>query len=485
MLKRPSLLLCALLTSVLFMAAPGAMAQSSDQDSVEALMEGFDENPPPSEGPQLENLMEGFDENATDAPADQMADSQPGMEDSAITIDGYLKLGAAWNIAHQAPEAGETDWRGLSKLRSEAQFDMLAKWHPHWRMLIGGKVFYDAAYGLRGQNDFSDEVIAAYERETEWREFYLQGRLARPVDLKSGRQIVVWGRSDNIRITDVLNPLDLREPGLTDIEDLRLPVTMTRLDGYLKPWDLTGIAVHEIRFNKNPVWGHDFYPGSMPQPTEEEPSDGGGNTELAAALNGVFSGKDISFYWANVFDDNGHVTTDTDGKLKQKHARITMWGAAGNLALGNWLLKGEAAYRRGLKFYNNGNQALGRIDVLLGVEYSGWDETSISLEWADRHLIDFDERLESSPDYAQEDEIINALRISHTLLNETVELTLLSLIYGPLGQDGALARISVEYDWSDAVSLKLGAALYQSGDKYTQQNIGDNDRVFAEIKYSF
>ena len=67
-------------------------------------------------------------------------------------------------------------------------------------------------------------------------------------DLKAGRQIVVWGRMDNIRVNDVLNPLDLRIPGLTDIEDLRLPVFMTRVDYYLANIALTGYLIHERRY---------------------------------------------------------------------------------------------------------------------------------------------------------------------------------------------------------------------------------------------
>ena len=52
---------------------------------------------------------------------------------------------------------------------------------------------------------------------------------------KLGRQIVNWGRSDTVRVLDVINPLDNREPGLVDIEDLRLPVTMARVD-YFPKW---------------------------------------------------------------------------------------------------------------------------------------------------------------------------------------------------------------------------------------------------------
>jgi hypothetical protein len=471
----------AVLMSVLFMSMPFTAAQGADSDQVDELMEGFGEENPPSEDPQLEDMMTGFDEDGIEA----HSAARSSQSDAAISIDGYAKLGAAWNVSHDAPKPGETDWRGLSKLRTETQIDALAKLNPGWRLLMGGKLFYDAAYAIQGRDEFTDDVIDAYEWEAEWREIYLLGRLGRHLDLKIGRQIVVWGRSDNLRITDVLNPLDLREPGLTDIEDLRLPVTMTRLDGYYGPWNLSGLAIHEIRFDKNPAFGSDFYPSPTQLPQEEVPSDGGDNTEWGVALNGTFSGKDISLYWANLFDDTAHGAIGADGALIRKHARVTMWGCAGNLAAGNWLFKSEVAYRRGIKFFNTDNTSHQRLDGLIGTDYSGWDDTTITFEWAIRHLVDFDRHVKSPPDYAQEDEIINALRFTRTFMNETVELTLAALIYGPLGQDGALARMSVEYDWSDALSVIAGGVLYQSGDKYTLRHIGDNDRLFVEIKYSF
>jgi hypothetical protein len=471
----------AVLVSVLFMSIPFTAAQGADADQADRLMEGFDEENPPSEDQPLEDMMTGFDEDGMEA---HSAD-RSGQSDCAFNMDGYAKLGAAWNVSHNAPETGETDWRGLSKLRAEAQVDALAKLNPDWRILIGGKLFYDAVYAIEGRDEFTDDVIDAYEWEAEWREIYLQGRLGQHLDLKIGRQIVVWGRSDNLRITDVVNPLDLREPGLTDIEDLRLPVTMTRLDGYYGAWNLSGLAIHEIRFDKPPAFGSDFYPGPTLLPPEETPSDGGDNTEWGVALNGTFSGKDISLYWANFFNDAAHGAMGPNGALIRKHARVTMWGCAGNLAFGNWLIKSEAAYWRGIKFFNTDDESHQRLDGLIGTDYSGWDDTTITFEWAIRHLVDFDQRAKLPPDFAKKDEIINALRFTRTLMNQTVELTLAALIYGPLGQDGSLARMSVEYDWSDALSIIAGGVLYQSGDRYTLRQIGDNDRLFVEIKYSF
>ena len=481
MVRETSHIFRAVLIGFLILALPAGMVQAAQDDQVETLVEGFGDDKPASKDHPLEDIISGFDEDTPDT----HGEPPPDNEKSPISLDGYLRFSATWNTSHDAPKTGETDWRGLSKLRSELQADVVTQLQNHWKLRVSGKLFYDAAYGIRGRDEFTDAVIDEYEREAEWREVYLQGRLGPHLDIKAGRQIAVWGRSDNLRITDVLNPLDLREPGLTDIEDLRLPVAISRLDGYWDQWNLTAMAVHEIRFNKNPPLGSDFFPGSIPPPPEEEPSDSIDNIEWALALNGIFSGKDLSIYWANLFDDRAHTALGADGGLMQKHARTTMYGAAGNLALGNWLLISEAAYWTGLEFFNSAHKTHQRIDLLAGIAYGGLDDTTVTLEWAVRHIVDFDKGLTSSPDFAQEDDIINALRLTRTFLNDTMELTLLAIIYGPLGQDGSLMRLAVDYDWSDTVSLRLGTVLYQSGDTYSRRQIGDNDRIFAEIKYSF
>ncbi len=56
---------------------------------------------------------------------------------------------------------------------------------------------------------------------------------------------------------------------------------------------------------------------------------------------------------------------------------------------------------------------------------------------------------------------------------------------GVQGEDGALERVQLEYEWADALSIFLGMALYQSGNTAFSKAIQDNDRVFLEFKYSF
>jgi uncharacterized protein DUF1302 len=451
--------------------------------SLEAVIEGFDDAAAvddTSAGESVEDILEGFDDDQGLPVA-----SESKAASSRFSFDGFAKIGTTYNFAHEKPRTDETDWRGFSRLRGELQLELKTRISDAWQALVSGKGAYDAIYRLNGRSEYTDDVVDNYESELELRETYIQGSVAESLDLKLGRQIVVWGKSDNIRVTDVLNPLDMREPGLTDIEDLRLPVTMTRLDYYIDDWSLTGIAVHEIRFNKNPEYGSDFYPGTVPLPHEDEPTESIENTEWAAAVNGIFSGWDMAFYYARFFDDTAHLETDANFQNTERvHSRLDMFGLAVNMALGNWLLKAESAYFDGIAFFNTESD-YSRIDILAGFEYSGFTDTTVSIEAVNRHVNGFDEVLAQSPDFADEDEFQSAVRVERNFLNDTLTLTVLALTYGVLGEDGAVQRFSAAYDVTDAVEVTGGVALYRSGGLARLEDIGDNDRLFIEITYSF
>ncbi len=162
-----------------------------------------------------------------------------------------------------------------------------------------------------------------------------------------------------------------------------------------------------------------------------------------------------------------------------------MVGAAANLALGNWLLKSEAAYFDGLEFLALPGEKKSRFDALFGVEYSGFPNTILSLEAVNRHINDFDPILELPPASAQENEFQTVLRYTGDFLNDTLELVLLLSTFGVTGEDGAFQRATVEYDVTDSFSVMGGVILYQSGDIPLTRNIGDNDRVFLIAKYRF
>ena len=317
------------------------------------------------------------------------------------------------------------------------------------------------------------------------------GTPTRSLDLKVGRQIVVWGKSDNIRIVDVLNPLDLREPGLTDLEDLRLPVGMSKVSYYTGPWSLTGIAVHEIRFNKEPVPGSDFFPFPT-APPEEKPHSGDGNTEWAAALSGIFTGWDLAFYWADLFNPDAYVAerdgTPANGvQLVRRHARVHMSGAAANVALGNWLLKSELAHFTGLRFFNVPQKTFARLDGLIGAEYSGFADTTLAFEAADRLLLDHEAALEQTPDLQPRDVNQYVLSYRGTYLRDKLDVVAVLSAFGRRADEGTLQRYQLTYELARALDLTGGVVIYTAGKggNFLLVNARDNDRVFFSLKWSF
>jgi hypothetical protein len=430
---------------------PNCATRNLQSENLDRIREGFEIAAQSDE--EIPDILEDFeDETEKEVKTEEETETTVNeTETGAVSLDGHLKLGASYNIAHEKPQAGETDWRGLSRLRSELQLELQTKLSKFWQALVTATGYYDFAYTIQGRDEFTDEVLDDYEKDIELEDTYIQGSITDSLDAKLGRQIVVWGKSDNLRVTDVLNPLDLREPGITDIEDLRLPVTMARLDYYFKVWSLTGIVIPEIRFNKNPTFGHDFFPQKQPLPTEDIPEDGFENAEYAAAVGGVFSGWDIAFYWADIYDDSAHLRLVSPGPPPQfelMHARLKMLGSAFNIALGNWLIKSEVAWFDGLEFFHTPDEEFSRIDIMAGIDYSGFQDTIVSIETVFRHLKDFEDILEQPPDEVRENEFQCAIRFTRTYFNDTFTLTALAASFGAKVQDGFFERINAQYDLS-------------------------------------
>lgn len=455
------------------------LVQSSELDG---LLSGFGTEENSADEADLDELLEGFaDQGSTvERTEETAAYSLPAWLD----IKGSLGLRGAVNFAHDAPPPGTPDYRGLSMFRGFGELVTDFSFED-WRGRIGGTAFYDAAYHLNGQRDlYTDQYLDEYEREIELGEAYLQGSLADSLDIKIGRQIVVWGRSDNLRVNDILNPLDLRWPGTTDIRYLRLPVTMTKLDYYVGDWNSSFIVVNEPRFSKLPVYNGEFYPGSQPAPALQEPGWSLENQQPALSVNGIFSGWDLSFYGAWVYPEKGYVAQDSSGNLQRTFDKALLTGTAANVALGNWLIKAEAAYWDNLKFTNVDDEKP-RLDILAGIEYSGFTETTITFEIVNRHIFSYDPLLAELPDAVQENTTQYAMRFTRDFIHDTLHLNIVLSSYGFWAEDGGFERAQLDYDLSDDIVLSGGIILYESGDIPGLIGVGDNDNVFIEVEFYF
>ena len=465
--------------------------ETSEDDGLEDVLSGFD-----SEGSDEDDALSGFDEGSPEPRIGEMdsdGERESGVDDESWSnLSGSAGLSASYSYAKDAPaDKTQADWSGLTKLRPYFSLTWDAKLGENWKTRISGKAFYDFAYGMKDSETFSDEVLSELEKEAELREIYLEGSPFGNLDIKLGKQIVSWGVANSLRVVDVLNPTDSREFGMTDLEDVRLPIAMTKLDYYIGDLKLEAVAVHEIKFNKSAPFGSDFNPSTQ-KINEVIPESSAENTEYGLALIGTFSGWDASLHWAQYFDDTAHfkITTFIPGlgavpTLEQRHSRLTMVGATLSIPYGNFIWKAEAAKLQGMEFALVTDKTFSRTDVLLGSEYSGWSDTSLTLEFGVQHLNDFDVKLEESPDSQLEDRIATTVSFMQDYINQTLHLSLVGMMIGKSGQDGGLNRMSLEYDVMDAFSVTGGVMLYQTGDNAYFKNLNENDRIFFEVSYSF
>ncbi|MFC1709144.1 DUF1302 family protein, partial [Candidatus Omnitrophota bacterium] len=99
------------------------------------------------------------------------------------------------------------------------------------------KWWYDSTYDIEGRynNLVSEEQNKKLTMPVkgEWlRECYLDIYTPR-LDMRLGKQQVVWGTADGVRILDMVNPLDYREWTIKSYDETRIPLWMLKLEGEL------------------------------------------------------------------------------------------------------------------------------------------------------------------------------------------------------------------------------------------------------------
>ena len=461
-----------------------------DEDSViEDALSGFDED---ELAKDEKDILSGFDED-NNIQHSEKTEKTTGNEDW-ITFSGFTGISLSYSFVQEPPEDNSnSDWSGLTKTRPFFSLTLDTKLGKNWQSRISAKAFYDFAFSLKERDKFSNEVLNELEKEAEIREFYLEGTLFGSLDIRLGSQILVWGTADSLRVVDILNPTDNREYGMTDLEDVRIPLPMTRIDYYFGSYKLQAVAVHQIKFNKSAPAGSDYNP-TKTDIKEVLPESNAENTEYGLAFHGTFIGWDASIHWAKYFDDEAHLFitemyfvpgVGLVPSLEYRHSRLTMSGIALSINSGNYIWKSEAANFWGMEFNNVKEKKFTATEILIGTEYSGWSDTSLIIESGVKHFNDFDPRLEAEPDYQQEDRIATTVNFMQDYYNQTLHLQILGTMIGDWGDDGGLNRVSLEYDVMDAFSIKGGVMIYQSGDSLFFQSLNDNDRIFFEARFSF
>ena len=485
---RLSLLLSSLLVTVALQA-----------ESIDDTLSGFDDDTPiQTEASESEGIQDGFDQDGFDDEETSLTPPKSPEEEgffSKLLSDFSGKITQQGAIAYN--DARPQNVFGSLRQSLFAYYEH--KFENDIKVKVNARAFYDPIYDSTNA-DFYPTESAELNSEVELFEAYVEGSINENLDVRFGRQVVVWGKSDTIRVTDILNPIDNRRPGYQDLEDLYLPTTMLKFDyQYDDNWRISPIVVLEQRFTKDPPYGSVYNPFSPPVSFTEWTDAGNpiytldnasyNNPTFALSVAGEFEGWDVNFYASRLYQDRGYIpTAQLDPRVLNKvyeHKKTNMLGAAFNMVAGEWLFKAEVAYFADLIYTATQDNGLARTDVLLGFEYAGFADTTLSYDYAIRHFHEYDPNLYvPEENYLEQDTHQQAFRITSSFMRDTLDANYLISLCGKKLDEGGFQRAWINYDLADAINTEFGLVDYFGGSPLFDL-VEDQLVIFMDISYSF
>lgn len=373
-------------------------------------------------------------------------------------------------------------------LTRQGQFGENVKWK------IGGRLDYDAAYDR--SNFYPPPVRQDQRHEFALRENYLDVS-AGDFDFRLGRQHVVWGEMVGVFVADVVSARDMREFILPEFEVLRIPQWALRAE-YAKD-DMHGelLWIPAPSFDEIGKPGADFYPFPMPGPGglvvggEDRPARKLANSNYGLRLSTLKNGWDVSgFYYHSLDVSPTFHRQETIGApaapvfvYQARHDPIDQYGGTLAKDLGTAVLKAEAVYTRGRQFNvarlepADGLVGLRTLDYALGLDFSLPAETRLNVQYFERVYTDYD------PGILQSRRESGVALLLNGKPAPKVEAQVM-LIHS-LNRSDWLFRPRVAWNFERNWRLMVGIDVFGGPPNGLFGRFDNNDRVYAEVRYSF
>ena len=328
----------------------------------------------------------------------------------------------------------------------------------------------------------------------ELREAYLE-YAADNWDLRIGRQIVIWGKADGVEITDVISPKDYTEFLARDYDDIRIPVDAFKFRHLRDQMTAEFIWVPVFQSAILPAGDNPWAFGAE-TPADLEisykdpvvPERKLENGEIGGRVSFYLPGIDLAFSslytWDKVPVMNQTLIENSETKhltIQPEHHRLAFVGFGFAAPYRSLVFRGESALLKGKHFEpedpSNGLFKKNALNSLVGVDWYPGGEWTISAQFADCFILDYDEKIGDD-----EHEMLATFSISKSLFRNT--LTLSAFGYVGVNDRELFNRSSMDYELTDGLHLEAGIDVF-AGDDGMFGQYKDNTEVWTKAKYSF
>ncbi len=331
--------------------------------------------------------------------------------------------------------------------------------------------------------------------EEAYFDFYLSD-----LDIRVGKQKVIWGEAEGAFITDLVSPRDMRSFILADFTEIRKAVPAIKVDYYNGDYTLEGIWVtHFIPStlpSQDSLWAQNpsfSFPPAITTTTINEPTLPATTLENSEVFLSVgHFGSTISWKinggW--VYTDEPLVTkvevSVPTATIFQGYERYLFTGGSFNTTLGSAVLRGEAALALDKPINNKGATITvehhNQVQTLLGID---WD--MLGKQWSAQYLLTYTHdyqyglvsQMKNLKEYAQ----TFTFRVQETFFDE--RLTAKLFTYVELDPANALVRPSLSYNFGNGVLLEGGLELFLGDAEGTFGAYKDNSMAWASVRWYF
>ena len=293
--------------------------------------------------------------------------------------------------------------------------------------------------------------------DLELRELFLDHYLG-DAYVRLGKQQIVWGQADGLRVLDVINPLSYREFILPDIEHRRIPLWSALVEFPLDIWTTQLVWVPDATVTETTLPGATY--SLIPDPFGDERlqvnrPDSLEDSDLGIKLSSFQGGWDLSLnYLYHTIDDPLIRIDAAEQRILADYNRSHLIGGTASKPFGDVTLRSEVGIESEIRFQDSVTGQTIETEVssyVLGLDYSGLTDWFISSQFFQTYRF-----TRTYNDGASNEQITFLVR--HEAMNNALMLEALSIY--DLDHEDSLIQLEAEYIASTNVVLRVGADLF-------------------------
>ncbi len=373
------------------------------------------------------------------------------------------------------------------------------------RLVVIGRIRADFAGELEpgqpsqdNRGDFSRRLFIGDNVDIELREAFIDTEIGSTF-LRIGKQQVVWGQADGLKVLDVLNPQSFREFVLDDFDDSRIPLWTVNAEIPIGSTFLQLLWIPDNTYDDIPEAGATYaftsplivpqFPPGAPVTISplDRPNDFFSDSDVAAKLSAFVGGWDLSLNYAYHYFDSPVTRREismTGIAVRQSYERTHLLGGTFSNVFNDFTLRGEVGYSSDRFFLTNdvtdedGVVHSGELAYVLGLDYQGWRDWFVSAQIFQSIVTD------AEPGLVRDTEETTAtLLVRRDFMNDALQAEVL-FIHGVNRGDGVV-QASVGYDWRSNIRLKAGADIFYGSPLGLFGQFNDKDRISLGIEIGF